>query len=537
MYSTVSKHCKNFNCKNSAYPLITARIRNVEKLANKLKVLLYNRHKRGLINGIGSLSKLLFGTLDENDLTLINENIDKLFEDQNKLTHIIQNQTIIFKEILHDSHFTELTEQLSNHSQQLNQAITGEILDQNLLMLEILITELASKISDFYYMIILGKKGIIDTTLIDIRNFIESYNKLIDKNFIVMNRNMKFQEIIDISRLNTATKNNALVYQIVIPALEENKWKVLHYVAIPYKIQNNFIAPVLENEYTLQEKTNYIPIDYEYLSRHCRNSPIGKLCKRVQPMIHFDKQNFDPINKCKTAIFKIDTITFIPLQNFNKYIVVPQKPIVVQAICDTIVQINIHQPSILSSTIDCVITYNNSLMKIGGTTKEINIEISNYSLSNPFQDHDLNLLKDLLPTTEQVTPNFKSYERPLNVLNNQLNNLRNQRRILTTTETIINIFKYLGYISIGIITVYLLYKIGIFRHLPKTICIKLFCNETTIRNNTEPRINYAPKTETLYNERPIEDNRLYQIEDSKGTPTGPTKVVRFGTKRSLRRGV
>lgn len=220
IYTTVSNHCKNFDCKNSAYQLITARVRNLEKSAIKLKTLLYNRHKRGIINGIGSLSKLLFGTLDENDLILINANIDKLFENQNNLTHIIHNQTLMFKEILQDSHFIELTEQLSRHTKKLNQAVIGEILDQNLLMLEILITELTNKISDFYYMIVLGKKGIIDTALIDTNKFMESYNKLTEKNSIVINKNMKFQEIIDSSRLGTATKNNTLIYIIVIPVLD-----------------------------------------------------------------------------------------------------------------------------------------------------------------------------------------------------------------------------------------------------------------------------------------------------------------------------
>ncbi|KAK1118218.1 hypothetical protein K0M31_015263 [Melipona bicolor] len=180
------------------------------------------RGRRGLINAIGSLSKTLFGTLDENDLKLINENIDELFNDQNKLTHIVQNQTLIFKHILRDSHFVELTEQLSNHSKELNQAINNEILDRNLLILEILITELANKVNDFYYMIILGKRGIIDTTLIG--SFMESYHKLIQKNFITTNNEIKFQEIIDSSRLNTATKNNTLIYQIIVPIFEENNW-------------------------------------------------------------------------------------------------------------------------------------------------------------------------------------------------------------------------------------------------------------------------------------------------------------------------
>lgn len=70
-----------------------------------------------------------------------------------------------------------------------------------------------------------------------------------------------------------------------------------------------------------------------------------------------------------------------------------------------------------------------------------------------------------------------------------------------------------------------------------TICIKLFCNETVINNDTRPHVNYEPKTETLYIERQVEENQPHQPEEFEGTTNGQTRIVRFGTKRSLRRGV
>lgn len=58
------------------------------------------RTKRGLLNFVGSISKTLFGTLDEDDLSLVNGNIDKLFSQQNQITHTLQNQTQIIKALL-----------------------------------------------------------------------------------------------------------------------------------------------------------------------------------------------------------------------------------------------------------------------------------------------------------------------------------------------------------------------------------------------------------------------------------------------------
>ena len=79
---------------------------------DKLRALLHYRIKRGIFNIIGSASKSPFDTLDENDLQTIDANIDKLFNNQNKLSHIVQNQTAIFKAILHSPEMTHLVSEL-----------------------------------------------------------------------------------------------------------------------------------------------------------------------------------------------------------------------------------------------------------------------------------------------------------------------------------------------------------------------------------------------------------------------------------------
>ncbi|KAK1123962.1 hypothetical protein K0M31_006990 [Melipona bicolor] len=393
-------------------------------------------------------------------------------------------------------------------------------------------------------MIILGKKGIIDTKLINVKTFIESYNTLTQKSFITVNNQLKFQEIIDVSRLSTATKNNSIIYQIIVPIFEERFWKLLHYIAIPSKVQNNFIAPILENEYALKKKNDYIPVNYEYIKRYCRESPVGKICERTQPTIHFETENYNPANECETAIFKIINLTFIPLQDHNSYLIIPQNPIIIQTICESIGHIKITEPSIITSKLDCILTYNNNVMKIGGTVKEIEIKITNYSLDIPFDEHDIKLLDNFLPIVEQVTPDFKKYRNSFETISNQLENLKNQRRILSSTEIIFNVLKYLGYASLGIITLYILRKLGLFRCLtsfsPKNICIKIFCNETTVSNNTQPNRSCTVNEMELIR---IENDQLELRNSTEATSSarnkeiGPPKIVRFGTKLNLRRGV
>ena len=207
-------------------------MKNLERSVLKLKTITHTRTRRGLLNAIGSISKTLFGTLDDADLELINRIIDKLFDDQNKLTHIVQNQTSMFKQILQDDYFQKLTGQVKIQLENLKQIKNDLLLDRNPLILEALITELTNKV--FYLTIFLGKRGIIDTTLIDLHTFMESYTRLTkDQPRFVINGNIgNFQHIIDIRRLQASIINDTLIYQIIVAMLESDEWTLFRHIAI-----------------------------------------------------------------------------------------------------------------------------------------------------------------------------------------------------------------------------------------------------------------------------------------------------------------
>ena len=57
-------------------------ISNLDQVKQVLDKLNYNRSKRGLVNGLGSIIKFITGNLDDTDLQVINNNLDKLFENQ-----------------------------------------------------------------------------------------------------------------------------------------------------------------------------------------------------------------------------------------------------------------------------------------------------------------------------------------------------------------------------------------------------------------------------------------------------------------------
>ena len=64
------------------------------------KLLENSRQKRGLMNPIGSVCKILFGTLIESDLDYITPEINNLYKDNKVLGNSISNQTKIIKTLL-----------------------------------------------------------------------------------------------------------------------------------------------------------------------------------------------------------------------------------------------------------------------------------------------------------------------------------------------------------------------------------------------------------------------------------------------------
>ena len=68
--------------------------------------------------------------------------------------------------------------------------------------------------------------------------------------------------------------------------------------------------------------------------------------------------------------------------------------------------------------------------------------------------------------------------------------IQTDRRTLTWVERGSEILRYLGYIAVGIISLYLGYCTGIFKcmfeAMPKTICLRLFCVKAVV--NTAPNV-------------------------------------------------
>ena len=114
-----------------------------------------------MIDAIGSISKTLFGTLDSDDLQLINQNINKLFSEGNKLNNIVANQTALIGKILNTDSLKQLEKVNVDIQNEVNQVNKRELLVVKIISIESALSDLHFQLNEIFNLILLGKQGII----------------------------------------------------------------------------------------------------------------------------------------------------------------------------------------------------------------------------------------------------------------------------------------------------------------------------------------------------------------------------------------
>ena len=182
---------------------------------------------------------------------------------------------------------------------------------------------------------------------------------------------------------------------------------------------------------------------------------------------------------CNYVIFKINVLTFIPFETENNFLVIPKHEVQLDALCGTSRTLIIKEPSQLSGDESCPLSYSNNLMKMGGSDHIASYE-TKYKEFDNFDNETLaefNLINEQLSTASKMSPNINTHKMSLQQINSQINQVKTGRRIKTLKETGLSILRILGYISIGSIILYVLYKCKCWHFLSKcashTLCINI----------------------------------------------------------------
>ncbi|XP_043479473.1 uncharacterized protein LOC122509439 [Leptopilina heterotoma] len=520
-YSKATELC-NHCAEEFEINILNNRILRVTDLQTTLQQILgFSRTKRGLLNIIGTISKTLFGTLDEHDMDIIDKEFDKVYSDRKIITETIGNQTRIIKTLLntasHDLQLLNkesgsLIEQLNQLANSTNANARNMIIANILSICTIAVSEYSEDINLIINAINDGKHGIVHPQILtpnmligELQRIEEDTNSKYPIKLIPQN----YQHIIDISEITVSIVHKNLIYILKVPELEEPTLQTLHLLPIPIRHGTGFIAPIPSHEIILinQERTFFVPSDTTTL-KNCKTLEDTYICKRLQPSFLISevencetsivKHRYKTISDkvCDFSVFKISEMAFIPLHDPNQFLIIPEHEMELNALCDTKNQIiTIKEPSLIHSNSNCILHTPKSILKLHNSIEhKFDIKFKK-NLSFSISQTDLDLLSHQLPIIQESIhrEKFNSLKRSIDTMEVSIQSIKNIRRTKSWVEKSTDILTYLGYTSLAAVTMYLLYKSGICKLfsklLPKNLCINLLC----VKNNvtTTPTVHYT----------------------------------------------
>ena len=354
------------------------------------------RIKRGYFNFVGSVSKTLFGTLEEKDLEYINNKLDKLYARDKILSTSIVNQTKIVKTILnsasHDiqilnEHSKANVERLKKIINETNTNTRSIIINNQITNCTLSLQELSEDINLLIDSINDGIHGTIHPQIMTPKMFLNclyDFEQHNNAKYQIPLKEENFQNIIDISQISISIVNKRLLYSIKVPQLETETYQVHHLIPIPKKIQNAFLVVIPEHDYILldEQKTLYVPSDEKTINV-CKKPDNVYVCNRAQS-IHLvseidscenfiNRSSIKRLNKknCQFSPFRVNEIVFIQLRQEHPYIVIPEKSTTLHILCGTSNEyIKLESAQKITSNESCTINSEGTIMKINPSKSE-----------------------------------------------------------------------------------------------------------------------------------------------------------------------
>ena len=292
-----------------------------------------------------------------------------------------------------------------------------------------------------------------------------------------------YQHIIDLSEVNVALIKKTLTYIISIPVLKKKEYIITHVIPIPQRIQNTHISLIPEHEYFFTSKTAYVSTDRKTLKK-CKSLAEYKICNLNKPNYKLaDTNDCDASIKkrhqvsatCNFSPFRLNSESYIPSK--SGYILLPNNKLTLYFLCaDSTTSIEVDK-NVLFQGSECKIVSDNVQLYLEKTTIYGKSIVLNKTYETPYDRHSLNTLeKHLITLPRQLDLNVLMQTRlSLDDTENLLGEIASHHRVHTWKGKATEWLQYIGYISIGLIGIFTLYKCGVLdiikKCIPKNLCL------------------------------------------------------------------
>jgi hypothetical protein len=444
--------CQNFNAIIAKGYQRTNRL--ITRISSTYKV--PKLQKRGLIDGIGSVAKSLFGTMDANDEKLINEQLTILHNSQQLTQHAIKNQIKIINATIAHIDDTEKTIQnneyiLANATKKLRtQLLDNErrtSIDEHFIVINAILADLNRDAEDVLEYLVSIEKGILHPRLTPVDQIIEYLKDAISQlpEGLYFPFRVKYEEWSTIKKSATisAYSDNVNIYTILIfPLISLPKYEILNVIPIPIpnhdniftsiKVNNPLIAVDTERHTyivpTLTDIQQCIKINTEYLCM--RNYPTYRINTNSICEIELYLENKQSYKNCNIQYIASNNTIWIALNNPNTWIYSAPNKLTATIDCKDhgIIKRKIENTGKIILKNNCKIIAENTILKSQKMSHEAKIDsyLPQYNislLSNKINSENdkSKILEVKIKKITQNSSELENLENDLNKINTDLN--------------------------------------------------------------------------------------------------------------------
>ncbi|KAK2578325.1 hypothetical protein KPH14_012626 [Odynerus spinipes] len=249
--------------------IITAKLRSITKKLNSIRATLgvEPRPKRGLINGLGTAGKYLFGLMDANDEERINVHLDKLERSETKIWHALSQQIQIVNSTI--KIFNDSFGNIEQRERILATAVTRiekmlntqqrtydlrEQIDEQFMLITLMIDDLLEDVQDLTHYITDIRKGLINTNILSFAQILRYLQEALPHlptglNFPIPLNTQSGYLLDRVTEVKAYSRQRSIITAIIIPLIGTQIFQVKTVHPIPAHINNSTYAIIATSKH------------------------------------------------------------------------------------------------------------------------------------------------------------------------------------------------------------------------------------------------------------------------------------------------
>ncbi|XP_076386044.1 uncharacterized protein LOC100876818 [Megachile rotundata] len=500
------------------------------------------RVRRGVFNFIGDVSKILFGTMSNEDAEYYNREIDLVHKDNKRNAELFKNQTNILKVVLerNDNLLEDYKRKIGTMNLDINKIENNErtnLLDDTILelgvILELEILSYQRNVDITNQAILDGRQGNISPNVIEPQVFFEIVQKIRAEKGT--NRLPQvavaehYYEYLQICNIEIGIIDKRLVSVVKIPILETNFYMQYKVHSIPsVQTDGTIIRLEAPQDYVItnMERTQMSPSSFFFLNS-CKKLNHVYYCKRLEPKYRITREQnclsrwlkevFDNSAKiCTSFVGIMQYSLYLPLQTGTDWILIPRGNEQVQILCGQNSKfVTLTKPSIIHLGPNCIASTDFVVLEpIHSSNRivtELRFDLPSYnftSIHETYQQllHSINLTNLNIPKIDKLDSHVLG--KRLEDLVKKAETIGNHKRTENYIETATRFGTYLAYGLLATLILYVSYKLQII-HFVKWCFLTVTrpCIHNTYNNhmhgNRGQIINTTSETTTRHGDVPM----------------------------------